>query len=177
HDDVFNAFATLGGNVLFYRGLLDQMPHENALAMVVAHEISHVLHRDPISGLGGGMASSLALSVVLGNTGAAGDMLQTTGVLTGIQFTRKMETAADTRAVAAVNALYGHVNGADELFRAISVMRGGSDSSSEWLERFTSTHPLDEDRIRAVLELAERQGWDVEGELTPLPTDYETWLQ
>ena len=43
----FNAYATAGGQLVFYRGLLEAMPHENALATVVAHEIAHVAHRDP----------------------------------------------------------------------------------------------------------------------------------
>ena len=42
--DIFNAYATIGGNLLFYKGLLSEIPDENTLAMVMAHEIAHVLH-------------------------------------------------------------------------------------------------------------------------------------
>lgn len=175
-EDVFNAFATLGGNVLFYRGLLVKMPHENALAMVVAHEIAHVIHRDPIVGLGGGIASSLALSVVVGNSGSAGSMLQTTGALTSMQFTRKMEVSADSLAIHAVQQLYGHVNGADELFKAIAVERDRSDVSPDWLTRFSSTHPLDEDRIDAIAKIAADNEWSLDGELTPLPEAFDDWM-
>jgi len=34
--NIFNAFATVGGNVMFYKGLLEDMPDENTLAMVMA---------------------------------------------------------------------------------------------------------------------------------------------
>ena len=69
---VFNAFATIGGNLLFYRGLLKELPHENALAMVMAHEIAHVNHRDPIASLGGGVSSAIAVSMLTGFSGMAG---------------------------------------------------------------------------------------------------------
>lgn len=45
--ETFNAFANLGGNVLLYRRLLEKLPHENALAVLIALETAHVLHRDP----------------------------------------------------------------------------------------------------------------------------------
>ena len=48
-DDVtFNAFATLGGHFVIFRGLLERMPSENALAMVIAHEVAYIKLRDPI---------------------------------------------------------------------------------------------------------------------------------
>lgn len=38
-EGVDNAFATLGGNVFLYRGLLEKLLNENALAMLIAHGI------------------------------------------------------------------------------------------------------------------------------------------
>lgn len=35
-----NAMATLGGNVVFYRGLLERLDSEDAVATVLAHEIA-----------------------------------------------------------------------------------------------------------------------------------------
>lgn len=179
-ENVFNAFATVGGNLLFYRGLLARMPDENTLAMVMAHEISHVLHRDPVSALGGGIASSVALLGLTGNagTGMAGQMLSHAGMLTGIQFTRSMEVAADDAALAAMNALYGHVNGAASLFELFRTRRGESSSGprAQWLERFLSTHPLDEERIDRISQYALDKQWSASGKLTPLPADFERWL-
>ena len=176
-DETFNAFATVGGNLLFHKGLLARLPHENALAMVLAHEIAHVLHRDPVAGLGGGVASALALAMLTGNagTGVAGEVLGRAGVVTGMQFTRRMEEAADREALAAVAGLYGHVAGADELFVLIAERRGSS-RVPDWIGRFTSTHPLDADRIRAIAERAVASGWDTTGSTTPLPADFDAWL-
>lgn len=43
--DTVGAFATPGGNVIITAGLLSLMRDENELAGVLAHEISHVVHR------------------------------------------------------------------------------------------------------------------------------------
>lgn len=177
-DPVFNAFATVGGNLMFYKGLLSKMPDENTLAMVMAHEIAHVLHRDPVASLGGGVASTIALLGLTGSagTGMAGSVLNNAGVLTSMQFTRRMEELADDQAVAAVNALYGHVNGAASLFELFSQKRGDTTSKPAWLERFLSTHPRDADRIDGVASRAEKESWQTEGELTALPEGYKSWL-
>lgn len=178
NDDVFNAFATVGGNLVFYKGLLSRLPNENALAMVMAHEISHVLHRDPVAALGGGVVSTIALLALTGNsgTGMAGQVLSNAGMLTGVQFTRKMEESADFEALAAVNALYGHVNGAAHLFEVFGESREASGSPPAWTERFFSTHPLDDDRIGDIAGRARAEGWQEDGSLTPLPPEFSSWL-
>ena len=176
-EDVFNAFATVGGNLLFYRGLLERMPHENALAMVLAHEIAHVLHRDPLAGLGGGVASAVALALLTGNagTGVAGEVLGRAGVLSGMSFTRRMEREADRAALGALVGLYGHTGGAEALFEMVAAQRSER-RAPDWLERFTTTHPLDADRIAAIAERAAASGWATTGPLTPLPDDFASWL-
>ncbi len=175
-EEVFNAFATIGGNLLFYRGLLNEMPHENALAMVMAHEIAHVNHRDPVASLGGGVASLIAMSMFTGMSGLAGDFFNKTYSFTGMQFTRRMEETADEAALGAVNALYGHVNGAGVLFEVMGEIKGDSEAIPDWLERFAVTHPLSNDRVSAVRILAAKNGWSSEGETTPLPADFLLWL-
>jgi len=175
-EPVFNAFATIGGNLLFYRGLLEKMPNENALAMVMAHEMAHINHRDPISGVGGGVASMIALSMFTGNSGFTGDLLTQTGTVTATQFTRKMESAADSAALGAVNGLYGHVNGASTLFEIMGKVQSDNKSIPDWLERFAATHPLSKDRVDTIDQMAMHNGWATEGELTPLPESFLNWL-
>ncbi len=176
-EDVFNAFATLGGNLLFYRELLRQMPHENALAMVMAHEMAHINHRDPISGLGGGVVSAIGVAMVTGRSGMAEQAFSQTSLLAGMQFTRQMESAADTAALSAVNQLYGHVNGAGVLFELIGDIKADSDAVPDWLERISVTHPLSKDRVAAIKSLALHNGWSEMGELTKLPDAFNDWLR
>ncbi len=56
HSDTMNAFATLGGNVFMFKGLLEKLPNENTLVTLLGHEIAHVKYRHPIKSLGGGIA-------------------------------------------------------------------------------------------------------------------------
>ncbi len=169
-EDVFNAYATIGGNIVFYKGLLKALPNENALAMVMAHEMAHVSHRDPVAGLGGGVASAIALSTVFGSSGSeyAGSFINGAGGLTAVQFTRKMENNADDAAILAVSKLYGHTVGADSLFKHIDEKRKES-SKPDWFSRFSSTHPLDSDRVENIKQKTLELELPTSGDTTPLP--------
>lgn len=169
-EDVFNAYATIGGNIVFFKGLLKELPNENALAMVMAHEMAHVSHRDPVAGLGGGVASAVALSTVFGNSGSkyASSFINGAGGLTAVQFTRKMENNADDAAILAVSNLYGHTVGADSLFKHINEKREES-SKPDWYARFSSTHPLDSDRVKNIKQKTLELELPTTGETTPLP--------
>ena len=165
--DQINAFATLGGRIFVLRGLVKRMPDENALAMVLAHEIAHLANRDPAAALGGGILLQLMLSAVLGEVPAG---LQ--GVIAGENalvlkaFGRDAERLADRDALAAVAALYGHVGGAGRIFE---VFLEEWDKAGGEGPALLSTHPLSRERIAAIEALAEAEGWSLEGERTLLP--------
>lgn len=163
---VVNAFATLGGHIVIYQGLLEALPDENALAMVLAHEIAHVRHRHPIAGLGRSAAFGFFL-MLLGADGGAQSVasaISQGGVLTMLSFSRGQEEEADATALDTLARAYGHVGGADRFFRH---MLERSDSREP--PRFLSSHPLTAARIAALADLAARRGWRLEGKTTPLP--------
>jgi len=163
-----NAFATLGGHVVVYRGLMEAMPNENALAMVLAHEIAHVRLRHPATSMGRGLAVGLGLSVISAGTGdnLAAQALGSAGLLTGLSFSREQELEADEAGLVSLSALYGHVQGADALFQRMAELLFADEYR---VPAFFSTHPLDEERIYAIQDLAERNRWPSQGELTPFP--------
>ena len=163
-----NAFASLGGHVFVFRGLIARMPSENALAMVMAHEIAHVAHRDAAAMMGGGVLLQIILGVVLGS---APDTLQSllfapnSVLLRG--FSREAERRADRAALAVVAGLYGHVSGASRLFEVFleeSEAAGGGEPPE-----LLSTHPLSRNRLAALDAHARAAGWTRDGALTPLP--------
>ena len=172
-EEVVNAYATIGGHVYFFKGLLRLLPHENALAMLVAHEYSHVTLRHPAEGLGGGLALALGTSML----GLSSDnrLFSLGTTLTSTGFSRSMETEADRSALNAVNSIYGHVEGAESLFELFMQQRpqDGSDN----FDKFFSTHPLDQQRIDQISDLAAEKSWLTQGEITPLPDQYDTWLK
>lgn len=51
--------ATPGGHVIIYRGLLEKIPNENTLVMLLGHEIGHIKLRHPVKALGKGVVIGL----------------------------------------------------------------------------------------------------------------------
>jgi len=164
-EDVVNAFATLGGHLVFYRGLLEKLPNENALTMLIAHEIAHLKYRHPIKALGRGLSVSVGLSLLTG-TSENLDILSTTGIYTMLHFSRKMEEQSDTAAVRAVQERYGHLEGSQSLFEVI--MHERKDNGSTEPPAFFSSHPLDQKRLDHIQQMASNNDWSMQGEVTPI---------
>lgn len=169
-EPVVNAFATLGGHVVVFRGLIERVPDENVLAMVIAHEIGHVKHRHPIASLGRVFAVGAAVSVVSTSAGnqIVGSVLGNSGMLTLLTFSRAQEEEADETAVAALARVYGHAGGATDTFTllaAVAVERGRAEPP-----KLLSTHPLSRERIDRLARIVERSGWQRDGARSPLPS-------
>ena len=169
-DDMVNAYATLGGHVVFFRGLLEKLPNENALAMVMAHEIAHIKHRHPIRSLGSGVVIGLTASMISSSLGDTiiSQFIGTTGTLTNFKFSREHETEADITAIDSVKALYGHLNGANDLFYILK-----KQESNNITPDFFSTHPDTASRIQRIRALESDNSID---KITPLPNAFKTWL-
>lgn len=167
NQDTVNAMATLGGHVFIYRGLLEKLPHENALVMLLGHEIGHVKLRHPIKGVGKGVLLSLVFSALLGHSSdAAGGALINTSTLTLLSFSRDQEEIADQEGLAATNKYYRHVQGAEDLF---NVLLNEHDDQSEYVPQIMSSHPDTAHRIDLINQIAKQQQWLAKGSLKPIP--------
>lgn len=69
-ESVINALTTVGCHVIYYRGLLHGLDSENALAMLIAHELAHIKRRGQIAPLGQGLAIQTGMELVLGTADA-----------------------------------------------------------------------------------------------------------
>ena len=170
--DVINAYATLGGHIVLYRGLLEKLQHENALAMVIAHEIAHVKYRHVIRSMGSGLVIGVALSMVsttLGNTVVSG-AINDTGQIGMLKFSRSYEQQADDAGLDALRKMYGHLGGAEDLFIAIK-----AEKKSGFLPQFLRTHPDIDNRIKHIKQLRQQSEQHQPG-LTPLPEEFMAWL-
>lgn len=165
-DDTVNAFATLGGHIMIHRGLLEGLNSENAVAMVLAHEIAHVKHRDPIIAAGRGVSIILALTALSGTVGdeLANKVLGNAAIITSTSFSREQERSADKEGLAALFHTYGHVNGATALFESLQ-----HHEPALRQPEFTQTHPGTEGRIDAIKQIASANGWPMNEALKPLP--------
>lgn len=144
-----NAFASLGGQIGITRGLYERMGSENALALVIAHEIAHVRARDPIAGLGGGATMLLVLAAVSGN---AASLSTAFADVVRRGYSRGAEAAADEAAIAALRKLYGHAGGGASVFDGFARYREEQHRGQG--PSLLSTHPLDEERIARLREAA-----------------------
>jgi Zn-dependent protease with chaperone function len=155
-----NAMATLGGHIVVMDGLLQKLPHENALSMVLAHEIAHVKHRDPIVATGRLSVIWIIMSLIPGLSDfATNQLVSRITTLTSYGFSRTQESAADIAALIALENHYGHTSGAQALFSVLG------DYDSEAATGILSTHPLSLDRIAAVTAFQRSHGL---GNLTDL---------
>ncbi len=163
-----NAYATLGANIVVYRGLLEKMPDENSLAMVLAHEMAHAKLRHPVKSLGRGAAVGIILTVVSASIGrgAAGDLTALTSSLTLLKFSRDQERDADALALQALARHYGHIGGAHDVFR---LLQAASKRPEAGQIEMLSTHPLSTERIEHITRLAAENGWPADGARKPLP--------
>ncbi len=93
-DEMINAFAMPGGHIVVMRGLIEALPNENVLAMVIAHEIAHVIHRDSLKNLGRQVLTNIVLYSLFGGD-SAGLMNQGMALLS-TKYSRGDETNADT---------------------------------------------------------------------------------
>ena len=171
--DTVNAFATLNGNVVFFRGLLGKLHSENELAMVMAHEIAHVKYRHPIRSMGSGIVIGILLSVagIAVDSDIVTNLVSTSSSLTQLKFSRTHETEADRAAIKTVTRVYGHLNGTADLFEELEKQQ-----SKHAPPEFFNTHPDTDNRIEMIHQTEHQQGLPTDGPLTMLPKQFSEWL-
>ncbi|NOZ37218.1 MAG: M48 family metalloprotease [Gammaproteobacteria bacterium] len=116
-----NAFSTVGGHIFVFRGMLEKLPHENALMMLLAHEIAHIKYRHPLKGLGKGVVASVMLSMLFGTaySDTVDQVFHDTGLLTTMKFSQNQEIIADEEGMRTYYQYYGYRNGISDLYRVV----------------------------------------------------------
>jgi len=150
-DDV-NAFATPGGYVYIYTGLLRLMDNEAQLAAVTSHEISHIVARHGIKRLQQVLGIAILQEVVLGES--TSEALQTAiniGLSVALSgYSRSNEREADKYGVYYMELAGFNPVGAVELFQKLKEASGNYESN--FFENMFATHPETDERISNVKE-------------------------
>ncbi len=92
-----NAFATLGGRIYIFKGLIEQSDNAEMLASVLAHEIGHIEHHDFEKRLVKNMAISTVVAVATG--GNENLISELSKSLIGSSYDRQQEAYADNFAL------------------------------------------------------------------------------
>lgn len=143
---VQNAFATPGGNIYIYTGLIQYLDHADDLAGVLGHEMAHADQRHTVRNLQRVYGVDILLSVVIGQDASMLKQIagQVAGTLAGLQFSREFETEADRESVRYLSHTRYACNGAAYFF--IKLNEEATSSPPEFL----STHPNPENRIENI---------------------------
>ncbi|MFP3942373.1 MAG: M48 family metallopeptidase [Alphaproteobacteria bacterium] len=153
--DAVNAFVLPGGKVGFYRGILELMANDDQVATVMGHEFAHLAGRHSAERYSQQLASNSALQVT--DVVLASNDVQFAreisavlgaGVTFGVilPYSRRHEYEAD-RIGMGYMAKAGY-----DLDQAVAFWEKMAARSKGSRPEFASTHPSDQNRIRAIRE-------------------------
>lgn len=155
-----NAFAMPGGKVVAYEGLLPLTKDENGLAVVIGHEIAHVVAKHANERLSQQMALQYGGAIVGGILGGSSQITQQiAGAVFGLgaqygvmlPYSRKHEYEADE-----MGLIFMAMAGYDPRTAVSFWQRMASQSGKQSAPEFASTHPSDQNRINNIQNLMEK---------------------
>jgi len=177
-DPTVNAYAIPSGRTYYHAGLISKMRNPDMLAGVMAHEISHVVHRDTLYLLDdlkqktiAAKIAEMALVPAAAVFGAAGLASMTLNVVYATSVTgygRDKEAQADGYALERLRAAGMNPAATSQVFEVFLKERERYQRGLEiW---FVMNHPTNEQRLEDAREWLKEQG--LEG-LKPPPDDLD----
>ncbi len=153
-DQTLNAFATPGGQIYVYTGLIFFLDRQDDLAGVIGHEIAHSDLRHSSKQLQRQYGIAILLSIVAGESSSQLTQLagQIAGTLKGLEFSRQAEAEADDFSVRYLNDTQYACNGAAAFFEKLLT------NEAQRQPEFLSTHPSPDSRVEDINSLASSIG-------------------
>jgi predicted Zn-dependent protease len=165
HDDsTINAFCTPGGYIYVYTGLMKFVDNEATLAGILGHEIAHAERRHATNRMTKAYGAQILLGLILGEKPSQVAEI-TANLFTGLALlanSRGDESEADEWSIKYLASTPYYPGAITYFFEKMQQKRGGKGGGT--LEKFLSTHPLDEDRIANVNKILSGMG-------NPKPTE------
>lgn len=173
NDSVINAFCTPGGYIYVYTGLMKFIDDEATLAGVIGHEIAHAERRHATKRMTKTYGAQILLGLVLGEKPSQVAEI-TANLFTGLALlanSRSDETEADEFSIKYLSSTPYYPGAITSFFKKMQGKKGGKTGGS--LERFLSTHPLDEDRIKHVQDVLGKMGNPAQNEMNTFNSKYQ----
>lgn len=156
HEEVYNAFATPGGNIFINSGLLAALDSEEELAGILAHEIAHVVSRhiseriESSKKIGMATLAGMVAGALLGagGGGAAASAVTIGSVAAGqtlaLAYSRENEIQADQLGL---NYMIAAGYSGKGLLTSLQKIRSKQWFGSEQIPTYLNTHPASESRM------------------------------
>ena len=148
-----NAFALPGGQVVFFRGMLEVADSPDEIAAVLAHEIGHVAARDPTRMALRSAGSLGVLGLLFGDFAGGAAVLFLVEQIIEADYSREAEGAADDFAIALLQEAGVDPGALGDLFQKLLDENG----DAEGIAAHFMSHPALGDRI----ETARRAGDEI----------------
>lgn len=137
-----NAVALPGGNIVLFRGLLQEAKSPDEIAGVLGHEIGHVRKRHVVQAL----MRQAGLSVLLGGFGGNGGGYL--NAMLAASYSREAESAADDYAIRQLKSARISPDDTAAFFARMSAQEAKLGEAAAALG-YVSSHPLSQSRERA----------------------------
>jgi len=157
NDSTLNAFATPGGYIYVYTGLIKYLDNADDLAGVLGHEIAHADLRHTSRNIQTHYTVSFLLEILLGENSNQISQIaaEIASGATYLKFSREYEEEADSQSVLYLSNTKYACNGAASFFEKLETTGQGSN-----IPEFLSTHPSTENRIEDINSKADEIGCD-----------------
>ena len=159
NDSTLNAFATPGGYVYVYTGLIKYLEQEDDLAGVLGHEIGHADLRHSARALEREYGINALLSILLGNNDSqlVEIVAGTAKGLSTLSYGRDLETEADERSVTYLAQTDYSCAAARSFFQKLN-----EEEQTGRTPEFLSTHPNPGNRVENITATAQEAGCDTD---------------
>ena len=153
--ETINAFATPGGYIYVYKGLLKYLDNEATLAAILAHEVAHAERRHATKRMTKAYGLQVLLNVVLGQNPSTLESIAANlfSGLTLMYNSREDEYEADEYSFKYLRSTIWYPGAGKYFFEKIKDQSNNSD-----FKELFSTHPLDQKRIDALNKLIQDAG-------------------
>ncbi|MEM9044447.1 MAG: M48 family metallopeptidase [Pseudomonadota bacterium] len=132
-----NALAMPGGRIILMRGLIDEAESPEEVAGVLAHEIGHVIHRDPTVGVLRAAGTAGIFGLMLGDVFGASIVVAMTEAVVNASYQREAEERADETAYQLLTDAGLPTNDFAQFFARLAEVHGDVNGLFEYL----SSHP------------------------------------
>lgn len=143
--EMVNAFALPGRQIVFMEGLLEKADHPDMVAGVLAHEMGHVVARDPVEQFMRTAGTAGLLALVFGDATGGTALAFATEAILNAKHSREIEARADEFALARLKHAGIDTNGFADFFDVIAELAGEEADDNRALA-WVSSHPPSLDR-------------------------------